>query len=64
MKKVQRVKFLISKQQINKSIPKNVIDALHNCSSIIFPMIHSLLVILATLPVTISTSERSVNYSL
>ncbi|XP_050064205.1 zinc finger MYM-type protein 1-like [Aphis gossypii] len=51
--------FLVWKQQIKKSTPKNVIDALHNSSSIIFPSIHRLLVILATFPVTTSTSERS-----
>lgn len=51
--------FLVWKQQIKKSIPKNVIDALNNCSSIIFPSIHRLLVILTTFPVTTSTSERS-----
>lgn len=51
--------FLVWKLQFKKSTPKNVIDALHKCSSIIFPSIHRLLVILATFPVTTSTSERS-----
>ncbi|XP_008185846.1 zinc finger MYM-type protein 1-like [Acyrthosiphon pisum] len=51
--------FLVWKQQIKKSTPKHVIDALHNYNSIIFPTIHRLLVILATFPVTTSTSERS-----
>lgn len=51
--------FLVWKQQIKNSTPKHVIDALNNCNSIIFPTIHRLLVILATFPVTTSTSERS-----
>jgi len=58
-KKSAKIEFLVWKQQIKKSTPKYVIDALYNCNSIIFPSIYRLLIILATFPVTTSTSERS-----
>lgn len=42
-----------------KDLSKNAIDALQNCNMSIFPSTFKLLQILATLPVTTASSERS-----
>lgn len=49
--------FTIRHQQIKIEIPKNTIETLKNYNVNIFPTIHRLLIILATLPVTIASSE-------
>jgi hypothetical protein len=41
------------------TIPRNAISALQECNPLIYPNIHCLLQIMATLPVSTSTAERS-----
>ena len=45
--------------RVRDTAPKNAREALVACNQTTFPVIHSLLRILATLPVTTSSSERS-----
>ena len=45
--------------RVRDTAPKNAREALVACNQTTFPVIHSLLRILATLPVTTASSERS-----
>jgi hypothetical protein len=45
--------------RVRDTPPKNATEALVACNQTTFPVIHSLLRILATLPVTTASSERS-----
>ena len=40
-------------------VPTTAIGALNSCSSAVFPIIHSLLAVLATLPVSTAEAERT-----
>ena len=46
-------------KRTEKSIPKSAVEVLSNCDEYIFPLIKNLLCILATLPVSNATAERS-----
>nr|CAI5821152.1 unnamed protein product [Callosobruchus analis] len=48
-----------AKKGNQKSIPKSAVEALNNYDGYIFPLIKNLLCILATLPVSKATAERS-----
>lgn len=56
---VSEIKIWHQKFTATKDLPKNAIDALHKCNVSIFPSTFKLLQILATLPVTTASSERS-----
>ncbi|KAE9542517.1 hypothetical protein AGLY_003378 [Aphis glycines] len=56
---VSEIKIWHQKFTATKDLPKNAIDALQKCNVSIFPSTFKLLQILATLPVTTASSERS-----
>lgn len=49
----------VSAKKNNVTLPKKALETLESCESDVFPVIHSLLKILATLPVSVATAERS-----
>jgi hypothetical protein len=46
-------------QYEDQQLPKNALDSLENCSPCFYPNVRKLLLILATLPVTTASAERS-----
>lgn len=50
---------LLWRQIVQEKKPRNVFEALQHCNTDLLPVLHTLLTIMATLPVTTSTSERS-----
>jgi hAT family C-terminal dimerisation region len=43
----------------DQSLPQNALTSLENCSEVFYPNVNKLLTILATLPVTTASAERS-----
>lgn len=44
---------------LGKTIPENVLESIMQCNHILFPGIRIILIILATLPVSVASAERS-----
>lgn len=47
------------KNEPKLNIPNNAIDAIEECPNVIFPNIRLILIIVATLPISVASAERS-----